>query len=301
MKNLRGREISLAEVEESLGPQTTWGQRDEWLEAWETQKRPTVSLASADAGHLKFHPPYVTHCLLRCARRVLEAPRAVFVATRPDSTTRILAFCGLPASTYDNEGNALPPPERMVFVVYVRDGNVFDWDWVEADPNEPAFPVGYAVRFAERLANPRSHTIEGLVSLPRNQFAPTRAIRSTAGDCVFAYFRNEPSYAERVDERITLFRSLADREVVGCKIKDINGILNYLKTHEDWHAPLSALSVRVVLLHSATRLALRAETIADHRAQAHARTVAKAVDELLPHMRDTRFPLHQEDCAAEGA
>lgn len=48
---------------------------------------------------------------------------------------------------------------------------------------------------------------------------------SHQGDLVIYYFRNAASYAQRVDELLTVFRSFETNELVGCKIKGIQNIL----------------------------------------------------------------------------
>lgn len=45
------------------------------------------------------------------------------------------------------------------------------------------------------------------------------------GDYVTYYFRNDPCYAERVDDLLTLFLSFDNKELVGCKVKGVNHIL----------------------------------------------------------------------------
>jgi hypothetical protein len=45
------------------------------------------------------------------------------------------------------------------------------------------------------------------------------------GDFVTYYFRNEPSYAERVDDLLTVYLTFDTKELVGCKIKGVKHIL----------------------------------------------------------------------------
>jgi hypothetical protein len=45
------------------------------------------------------------------------------------------------------------------------------------------------------------------------------------GDFVTYYFRNDPCYAERVDDLLTVFLTFDSNEVVGCKIKGVKHIL----------------------------------------------------------------------------
>ena len=45
------------------------------------------------------------------------------------------------------------------------------------------------------------------------------------GDFVTYYFRNDPSFAERVDDLLTVFLTFDTKELVGCKIKGVKHIL----------------------------------------------------------------------------
>jgi hypothetical protein len=45
------------------------------------------------------------------------------------------------------------------------------------------------------------------------------------GDFVTYYFRNDPCYAERVDDLLTVFLTFDTKELVGCKIKGVKHIL----------------------------------------------------------------------------
>ena len=71
---------------------------------------------------------------------------------------------------------------------------------------------------------------------PKNQFVPYCFI-SREADALTVYFEADPDYSERLNEHITLFRSLETNELVGCRIKGISGILedlpNYLKVNHD--------------------------------------------------------------------
>jgi hypothetical protein len=45
------------------------------------------------------------------------------------------------------------------------------------------------------------------------------------GDFVTYYFRNDPCYAQRVDDLLTVFLAFDTNELVGCKIKGVRHIL----------------------------------------------------------------------------
>jgi hypothetical protein len=59
------------------------------------------------------------------------------------------------------------------------------------------------------------------------RFQP-RPFYSAEGDCLTFYFNEAESYAERVDERLTVFRSLRGNELVGCQIKGVRYLLKQL-------------------------------------------------------------------------
>lgn len=45
------------------------------------------------------------------------------------------------------------------------------------------------------------------------------------GDFVTYYFRNDPSFAQRVDDLLTVYLAFDSKELVGCKIKGVKHIL----------------------------------------------------------------------------
>lgn len=48
------------------------------------------------------------------------------------------------------------------------------------------------------------------------------------GDCVQLYIKNDESYRDRVDDKLTLYRSIVRDEIVGCQIKGVRGMLRRL-------------------------------------------------------------------------
>jgi hypothetical protein len=65
---------------------------------------------------------------------------------------------------------------------------------------------------------------------------------SAQGDFVTYYFRNDPCYAERVDDLLTVFLTFDTKELVGCKIK---GIKHILQTAGDFGVALDDGDVRL--------------------------------------------------------
>ncbi|REJ65773.1 MAG: hypothetical protein DWQ31_17735 [Planctomycetota bacterium] len=78
---------------------------------------------------------------------------------------------------------------------------------------------------------------------PEKKFVPYCYI-SKAADALTAYFEADPDYSERLNEHVTLYRSLDNHEVVGCRIKGISGIIedlpNYIQV-DDGNIRLSAV------------------------------------------------------------
>jgi hypothetical protein len=60
---------------------------------------------------------------------------------------------------------------------------------------------------------------------------------SERADAINVYFRPDPEYSKRLNDHVTLFLSLSDNRIVGCRIKGISGILedlpNYLDINHD--------------------------------------------------------------------
>jgi hypothetical protein len=79
----------------------------------------------------------------------------------------------------------------------------------------------------------KNHSPKGFRPLP-HYFAQ--------GDFVTYYFRNDPSYAERVDDLLTVFLSFETKELVGCKIK---GVKHILQTAGDFGVALDDGDVRL--------------------------------------------------------
>ena len=60
---------------------------------------------------------------------------------------------------------------------------------------------------------------------------------SPEADAINVYFKPDADFSERLNEHVTLFRSMEDRSLVGCRIKGISGIVedacNWLKVSHD--------------------------------------------------------------------
>lgn len=82
---------------------------------------------------------------------------------------------------------------------------------------------------------------EYLVEHPPKGFHPTPHYFGQ-GDFVTYYFRNEPCYAERVDDLLTVYLAFETKELVGCKI---DGVKQILGTARDFGIALDDREVRL--------------------------------------------------------
>lgn len=71
---------------------------------------------------------------------------------------------------------------------------------------------------------------------PAKQFTPYCHLNKKS-DSLTVYFEGDADYSERLNDHVTLYRSLETKEVVGCRIKGIDEILedlpNYLQVNHD--------------------------------------------------------------------
>ena len=65
---------------------------------------------------------------------------------------------------------------------------------------------------------------------PSKQFVPYCHLNQES-DSLTVYFEGDPDYSERLNDHVTLYRSLETNEVVGCRIKGIAGILEDLPNY----------------------------------------------------------------------
>ncbi len=72
-------------------------------------------------------------------------------------------------------------------------------------------------------------------------------------DALTVYFRGDPDYSKRLTDHITLYLSLEDDSIVGCRVKGISGILedlpNFLQVN---HAPYELSLVFLPFIGEAT-------------------------------------------------
>lgn len=115
----------------------------------------------------------------------------------------------------------------MLYMVYAdADGFVFDSDWVAEDPHHPGHPLDNDLRFGEPVREPGEFVLDLPDALPTSSFDSSVVAYSARGDCVFCYMLDAPSFGARINEDLTVFYSLNDREkLTGFKIKNVRRIL----------------------------------------------------------------------------
>jgi hypothetical protein len=260
-KDYEGTEVSEVEMRFKLGePDTSPAARDR-LEARRTAKPFLLRVADEDLQHLAGQPPYVTHNLLHCARRTVLAPTAVFQGLRrgdggPPTVETGWAICGKPRRTYHNDGTSQPTPEGMVYLVYAdSEGYVFDWDWVQEDPDRPGYPLGPVdERFDREVENSPEFSFDIPIELRPGLLDRSQACYSSRGDCIFCYVSDRESFAVRINPDLTVFQQFDDRQQhTGFKIKNVQRILAVDQHLEVTDPPSLAVSVTSVLLHTLQR------------------------------------------------
>jgi hypothetical protein len=231
-KDYEGRSASEAEVRFKLGEPAGCDREQARILARREAKPLVLKLAQADLRSLAHQPGYVIHGLFHCARKTVLAPTAVYRGLKrgekaPPRVANGWAICGKPNRAYDNDGHKLPPPADMLFMVYAdADGFVFDWDWVAEDPHHPGHPLDNDLRFGELIREPGEFVLDLPDAPPASSFDSSFAGCSPRGDCVFCYMLDAPSFGARINEDLTVFYSLSDRDkITGFKIKNVHRIL----------------------------------------------------------------------------
>lgn len=253
-KDYEGRSVSEAEVRFKMGEPGDAGLAQQKAKARKEARPIVFRLKPQDLQSLKGQPAYVSHALLRCARRTLLAPTAVYRGlNRGDRVPKRLregwAVCGKPGQCCDNGGRLQPAPQSMVFMVYAdADGSVFDWDWVQESEQHPGHPLDPDLRFGELQKEPLEMVLDVPARPPDGEFDPTVATYSDRGDCIFCYICDECGYAERINPDLTIFRAFGSNEVSGFKIKNVRRILKDEKLFVADDAPDLSVSVQPILL-----------------------------------------------------
>jgi hypothetical protein len=108
-----------------------------------------------------------------------------------------------------------------------------------------------------------------------------RPIYSVDGDFITVYLTDEDSYAQRVDELLTVYLSLEKSSLVGCKI---NGVRRLLKTLGDFGVSIDGkdLSVNLLFLAGALSSPEKRERYEEVGRQASDLTIPRESLHLLP-------------------
>jgi hypothetical protein len=106
---------------------------------------------SSNRIELALRKPHETKTLAYIVPGVLKAPVAVFREGRHG-----LCYVGIPDRSYPANlgGDPAQPYKDQVFLVFVdeEDNNlIHQWEWCEADANNPTLPINHAARFKERI------------------------------------------------------------------------------------------------------------------------------------------------------
>jgi hypothetical protein len=200
-------------------------------------------------------PSYVAYGLRHSATKLVQCATVLYRNLRRHGTLQNgYAFCGRLTTAFDNDGKPIPPPDGMIYVVFADpDGYVFDWDWVREHPHHPGHPVDPELRFS---GNPEPAVPEtilvGVEDInPAPRFDPRPAWVSEKGDCIFCYFSDEFAFADRIDDDLTVFRSVATKEPTGFKVKNVGRMLEEKKVRLT--APDVMVEVQAFLLASLLR------------------------------------------------
>jgi hypothetical protein len=228
-KDYAGAEVSEAEVRFALGDPAGWEDDQKRLEQRMHAKPLVLRLDELDrqavAGGV---PAYTVHGLRRCATRLVQSASVMYRGLRRDGRlANGFAFCGRLPKAYDNDGKAIDPPNGMVYVVYADPDNyLFDWDWVKEDPHHPGHPLDSELRFTgDPEAVVPDAVLVDVEEIVPSHFNAQQAWPSHRGDCIFCYFSDEFAYADRINNDLTVFRSIANEEPTGFKIKNVERIL----------------------------------------------------------------------------
>lgn len=143
----------------------------------------------------------------------------------------------------------------MVYAVYADEaGYVFDWDWIEEDPDRPGYPLGpLHERFEREIHQPPECALDLPAGLEPGRFDPSEACYSSRGDCLFCYITDDESFAVRINPDLTVFQKFGSNQHTGFKIKNIRRILQVDQSIIVSDPPGLKVSVTTVLLETLRR------------------------------------------------
>jgi len=164
----------------------------------------------------------------RFIEEAVKDPDAIFEGLNRPGMKNGAAYSVRPEVDPEEEPEAGTLRYGFAFVVFARPGTwsyvILDWEWRAADGNEPGHPEGWANDYARRTWTKGQNLSEYLAGNPPRGFRPGPHYFPT-GDYVTLFIKDERGHAERVDDLLTVYLSLATGELVGCKIKGVKRLL----------------------------------------------------------------------------
>jgi hypothetical protein len=110
------------------------------------------------------------------------------------------------------------------------------------------YRVGVSKGFSLSVYRKTMASLTEFVSKNQPQGFSSRPYYSREGDSLSFYFRDEASYGERVDQLLTLYRSIETGNIVGCQIKGIQCILKRLDEFGIQTKEYKTLDLRIIFL-----------------------------------------------------
>jgi hypothetical protein len=107
---------------------------------------------------------------------------------------------------------------------------------------------GISQEFSLSVCRKTMASLTEFVSKNQPQGFSSRPYYSRDGDSLSFYFRDEASYGERVDQLLTLYRSIENKRIVGCQIKGVQCILKRLNEFGVQTKEYKTLDLRIIFL-----------------------------------------------------
>ena len=185
-----------------------------------------VRLAQNHTESLLKHGLDAKFARLALVPEVLQSPMMVLRGWKRAGFDDALIYVGRPARDFRNAQIETPPPQGMVFLVFVTpNGNISDWRWEKSDV-ETQTPRKIQNSMRGSLMADQSNELIDFVTrqVPAGGFSPY-CYYGTEEDALMFYFRNEADYAKRLNSRVTVYLSLDGNELLGCQIKGVRRVL----------------------------------------------------------------------------
>lgn len=230
-RNYYGEKVSDSELAFKLGldNEELCGSVKKNIDKWMSSSPTVLTIADDDLKSVKTRmPKYAVFNLMYCATKVVQNPTVVFEGIRLEGRLKKgFAYCGVPRFTYNNKGDRSPRPKNKVFLVFADPKNhIFAWDWVKEDTENKTYPCGWKRRFGKKIDLSNEVVLTGVDDVKPSRTFSKKPWYSSHGDCIFSYRTDEPAYAERINDELTIFISFEKKETVGLKLKNVSSIMN---------------------------------------------------------------------------